>query len=103
MPYFEVEGASIYDRLRAPVFHLLDFYDGKTEIPPLPEDLLRRWNGLIDSFVISLYPKVAEIFATDESFFLLLRPDNHIALISNEFNSDVLRKYLDSISGVRTN
>jgi len=98
MPWFEVEGASIYDRLREPVFHLIVFFDGKTEIPPLPEDLMDKWDGKIDSTVISLYPNIAEIFGTKETFFLILRPDNYIGLISNDFSPDVVRKYLDLVS-----
>ena len=98
MPWFEVEGASIYDRLHKPVFHLLVFFDGKTEIPPLPDDLMQEWEGLIDSTVISLYPNIAEIFGTKESFFVILRPDNYIGLISNDFSPDVVRSYLNLVT-----
>ena len=98
MPWFEAEGSSIYDRLREPVFHLLVFFDGKTEIPPLPADLMQEWEGLIDSTVISLYPNIAEIFGTKESFFVILRPDNYIGLISNDFSPELVRKYLNKIT-----
>lgn len=98
MPYFEVEGASIYDRLREPVFHLIVFFDGKKEIPPLPDDPMQEWTGVIDSSVISLYPNVTEIFGVSESFFILLRPDNYIGLISNKFSPDLVRKYLNLVS-----
>src|SRR5258706_15842440 len=94
MPWFEVEGASIYDRLREPLFHLLIFFDGKTEIPPLPADLMQEWKGLIDSTVISLYPEIAEVFGTKKSFFVILRPDNYIGLISVDFSKELVRKYL---------
>ena len=98
MPWFEVEGASIYDRLREPVFHLIVFFDGKTEILPLPDDLMKEWEGAIDSAVISLYPDIAEIFGTNESFFVILRPDNYIGLISNDFSADAVKSYLDLVS-----
>lgn len=98
MPYFLVEGASIYDRLREPVFHLIVFFDGKTDIPPLPDELMREWEGQIDSTVISLYPEIVDIFGTKESFFLILRPDNYIGLISNEFSPEVVRDYLNLVS-----
>lgn len=98
MPWFEVEGASIYDRLREPKFHLLVFFDGKTEIPPLPDDLMKEWEGMIDGTVISLYPNIAELFGTTESFCVILRPDNYIGLISNGFSPQTGRKYLDLIS-----
>ena len=98
MPWFEVEGASIYDRLREPKFHLIVFYDGKTEIPPLPDDLMREWDEQFDSTVISLYPNIAEIFGTTESFYVILRPDNYIGLISNDFSPNEVRKYLALVS-----
>ncbi len=56
MPWFEVEGASIYDRLREPRFHFVGFFDGKTEIPPLPDDLDEKWKGQIDSTVYIALP-----------------------------------------------
>lgn len=98
MPYFEVEGESIYDRLREPVFHLVVFFDGKTDIPPLPNDLMKEWEGQIDSTVISLYPEIVDIFGTKESFFLILRPDNYIGLISNDFSPEVVPGYLNRVS-----
>ena len=98
MPWFEVEGASIYDRLREPKFHLVVVFDGRSEVPPLPDDLMKQWDGVIDSTVISLYPNVTEIFGTTESFYVILRPDNYIGLISNDFAPDEVRKYLNLIS-----
>ena len=97
MPWFEVDGTSIYDRLREPVFHLIVFFDGKTEIPPLPRDLMQEWDGLIDSTVISLYPNISEIFGIKQSFFVILRPDNYIGLISDKFLPDIVRNYLNII------
>ena len=97
MPWFEVEGASIYDYLREPSFHRVVFFDGKTEISPLPDDLMLLWEGSMDSTVISLYPQVSEIFGTTESFFVILRPDNYIGLISNDFSPDKLREYLNLV------
>jgi 2-polyprenyl-6-methoxyphenol hydroxylase-like FAD-dependent oxidoreductase len=98
LPWFQVDGASIYDRLREPVFHLIVFFDGKTEIPPLPNDLMQAWAGAIDSTVISLYPEIADIFGTRESFYVILRPDNYIGLISNDFSPETVRGYLNLIS-----
>ena len=98
MPWFEIEGASIYDRLRDPVFHLIFFFDGKTEVPPFANDLTDKWEGKIDTMVVPLYPQVAEIFGTKGSFFVILRPDNYIGLISNDFSPDGVRKYLDLVS-----
>ena len=97
MPWFEVDGASIYDRLREPAFHLIVFFDGTTEIPTLPDDLLKEWQGLIDSNFLSLYPNIAEIFGVKHSFFVILRPDNYIGLISDKFSPEVVRDYLNLV------
>ncbi|HEY0431578.1 MAG TPA: FAD-dependent monooxygenase, partial [Pyrinomonadaceae bacterium] len=88
MPYFLIDGKSVYDRLREPTFHLLTFSDGERDYQ---QDYQKQLNelqsniaGLIDHHVIPLYPQVAEIFDTSEPFNLLLRPDNYIAFIDSE-------------------
>jgi 2-polyprenyl-6-methoxyphenol hydroxylase-like FAD-dependent oxidoreductase len=98
MPWFEVEGASIYDRLREPQFHIVGFFDGKTEIAPLIDGLMAYGDGPVDSTVISLYPHVAEIFGTTESFYVVLRPDNYIGLISDEILPEKVRDYFALVS-----
>ena len=95
MPWFEIGGRSIYDSLHKPVFHLLVFSDGKTEIPPLPDDLMKQWHGSIDSHVFSIDEKISSIFGSIRSFFLILRPDNYIGLISDEFAPEAVRGYLE--------
>lgn len=97
MPWFEVEGASIYDRLREPVFHLIVFDDGKTAVPPLPDDLMQEWKAKIDSTVLPLYPEIAEKFGTTHAFYLILRPDNYIGSISSDFSPEVVRSYLNLV------
>jgi 2-polyprenyl-6-methoxyphenol hydroxylase-like FAD-dependent oxidoreductase len=94
MPWFEVDDVSIYDRLCEPVFHLVLFLDGKSEIPPLPGDLMKSWHGQIDTTVLDITPDISKIFGTTNSFFLILRPDNYIGLISGEFSPDLVGKYL---------
>ena len=90
MPYFEVEGSSIYDRLREPKFHLLLFSDGRTPIETKFDDL----GELIDTHSFPLYPNIASIFGSDESFLVILRPDNYIGLISETTSPDVVKTYL---------
>jgi 2-polyprenyl-6-methoxyphenol hydroxylase-like FAD-dependent oxidoreductase len=94
MPWFEVEGASIYDRLREPCFHLIVFYDGAEQLPLLPDDFMQQWNGRIDSTVISLHPSIAEVFGATRSFSVILRPDNYIGMISDDFSAGTVRTYL---------
>jgi 2-polyprenyl-6-methoxyphenol hydroxylase-like FAD-dependent oxidoreductase len=99
MPWFEVDGVSIYDRLREPKFHLVTFYDGKSGQPELfAADLLSEWDGEMDATALPLCPSIAEIFGTGESFYLVLRPDNYIGLISNDFTVKALSDYLRLVS-----
>lgn len=78
MPYIVIEGSSLYDRLRQPKFHEINFADGKAE--PLPAT---NESGLVDRISLPLYPHVAETFGTERSFSVLVRPDNYIAAISH--------------------
>lgn len=94
MPWFEIEASSVYDRLREPVFHLILFTDGKTALPPLPEGLMDEWRGRMDSTVITLTPRIADIFGSSRSFFVILRPDNYIGIISDDLSVDSVRRYL---------
>jgi 2-polyprenyl-6-methoxyphenol hydroxylase-like FAD-dependent oxidoreductase len=98
MPWFEVEGRSIYDDLREPTFHLMIFHDGKSRISPFDERLLNEWEGKIDSHFYPLFPHVAKTFGSSGSFFVILRPDNYIGLISDNFSPEAVREYLNLVS-----
>jgi hypothetical protein len=107
MPYFEVDGESVYDQLRAPKFHLITFSNGETgDVPPVLNDPAEdRWQReseldgirsyalLVDRYVLRLSPPVVKIFGTDKPFNLLLRPDNYIGFISSDTSSGPLLKY----------
>jgi 2-polyprenyl-6-methoxyphenol hydroxylase-like FAD-dependent oxidoreductase len=88
MPYFEIDGASIYDRLRAPKFHLLTFFDGENKPPAF------AGNDSMDFYEIPLYPNIAEIFGASKTFSVLLRPDNYIGLITEDVSGEDLKQYL---------
>ena len=103
MPYFLVDGKSVYDKLCEPKFHLLTFSDGESDYL---EDYRKQLGTMganivafIDHHVIPLYPHVAEIFDTHESFNLLLRPDNYISFVSSETSSDRVTTYLKDVFG----
>lgn len=99
MPYFLVDGASIYDKLYAPKFHLLVFSDGEHDYLRLKLELEKEYGELIDFNVISLYPRVVEIFGTNQPFQVLLRPDNYIGFISTEVSSNELNVYFSRFGG----
>ncbi len=94
MPYFLVEGRSVYDGLREPKFHLLTFSDGSRDHRATRAGVEGVDARLVDHQVIPLYPRVAELFGARESFNVLLRPDNHLAYVSADTSPDPLRSYL---------
>ena len=94
MPYFLVEGKSIYDQVRAPKFHLLSFSDGE-QLHEIENDNA----ALCDRHIIPLYRHVTEVFGSIKPFNVLLRPDNYIGFISQETSSSRLPMYLREFIG----
>jgi 2-polyprenyl-6-methoxyphenol hydroxylase-like FAD-dependent oxidoreductase len=102
MPYFLVDGKSIYDKLREPKFHLLTFSDGRAgfdDSRKLSHEMENNFAHLIDRCVIPLYPHVAEVFGSDKPFNVLLRPDNYIGFISLGISRDRVTTYLKDVIG----
>lgn len=99
MPYFLVEGKSIYDQLHEPKFHLLVFSDGESDYQTIRNEIESGHAGLLDFQVVPIYPHVAEIFGTDKPFNLLLRPDNHVGFISRETSLRGISIYLNEVIG----
>jgi 2-polyprenyl-6-methoxyphenol hydroxylase-like FAD-dependent oxidoreductase len=95
MPYFTVEGKSFYDRLRQPKFHLIAFPETPDDFPALKTELESQYAESIDFNLIPLNPQVADIFGTNSSFNVLLRPDNYIGFISAGTSPSNLRLYLN--------
>ena len=93
LPYFLVDGKSIFDKLKAPKFHVLLF--GKDE-----SVAFRNFGDLVDCHHLSIDERISEIFGTEHDFGLLLRPDNHIAFIASEMTpekvKDYFRKFVES-------
>ncbi len=96
MPYFEVEGASIYEKLKEPKFHLITFFDGENKPPETAE------NDLLDFHELPLYENVAKIFGASQTFSVLLRPDNYISLITEETSGEDLNRYLSRVLKVNS-
>ncbi len=95
MPYFPVEDKSIYDKLHQPKFHFLIFSDAQDDFGALKTELESQYAELIDFSAVPLDPQAADVFGTDKSFNVLLRPDNYIGFISAESSPDKLRIYLN--------
>ncbi|HSK74632.1 MAG TPA: FAD-dependent monooxygenase, partial [Pyrinomonadaceae bacterium] len=96
MPYFQIEGESIYNELHEPKFHLITFFDGSGSPPDLSKELA-DYSSFIRFHDFPLYPHIAEIFGAKESFTVILRPDNYIGLISSGVSAERIRNYLDRI------
>ena len=94
MPYFEVDGKSIFDKLKEPKFHLIRFSKG--EIEDACGDFLQNFGHLADCQVVHISERVHEIFQREDDFSVFLRPDNHIAFISSEITPNTVREYLKS-------
>jgi 2-polyprenyl-6-methoxyphenol hydroxylase-like FAD-dependent oxidoreductase len=90
LPFFTVDGASVYERLKAPKFHLLTFFDGANKPPDFAP------NDFTDVFEMPLYPAIAEIFGASKTFSVLLRPDNYIGLIAENVSGGDLKAYLSN-------
>src|SRR5882672_549275 len=98
MPYFVVDGKSIYDQLRAPRFHLIGFSDGeKDPAGEVGSQAGESYAPLVDYHAVSLNAQAIEIFGTNKSFNVLLRPDNYIAFISPDPSPRAVTDYLREI------
>jgi hypothetical protein len=101
MPYFLVDGASIYDRLREAKAHFLVFSDEANGYQSLRAELEKRYASFIDFHVIPLHPNAAGAFGIDQSFSVFLRPDNYIGFLSTDVLSNAIDSYLTNFVRLR--
>jgi hypothetical protein len=94
MPYFLVDGKSVYDKLHQPKFHWLVFADPPDDVQASQMELANEFGDLVDTQAIALSAQVAQAFGTEKSFGVLLRPDNYIGFIARETTLRGLRLYL---------
>ncbi len=95
MPYFLVDGKSIYDKLHQPKFHLIVFQDGQNDRKAMDGEIQMEFADLVDSAIVQLDPQVAEIFGTANPFSVLLRPENYIGAISSDGSLGPMKNYLE--------
>ena len=98
MPYFLVDGKSVYDQLRAPKFHLVVCTEREFSYPDLAREIATEYSDSIDLTVIPLSPRISEIFGTNQSLMMLLRPDNYIGFISSQVSSAAVNDYLHGLA-----
>jgi hypothetical protein len=96
MPYFLLDGHSVYDKLHAPKFHLLTFSESSDAANhgKASEEIGSQYVDLLDQYLLPLSAQVSETFDTDKPFQVLLRPDNYIGFISSDTSLGPLRAYL---------
>ncbi|MEK6280847.1 MAG: FAD-dependent monooxygenase [Acidobacteriota bacterium] len=99
LPYFQIEGKSVYDRLHQPKFHFLVFSDAQNEYQTLKTELENEYAEMVDFNVIPSDSQAMEAFGASTSFIVLLRPDNYVGFISTEISVSEVRDYLE---GLRT-
>jgi hypothetical protein len=99
MPYFLGDGNSIYDKLSQPKFHLLGFSSEPNSFQALRNELGNQYSELLDFNVFTISPEVAEVFGTNDDFSVLLRPDNHVGLISSDISLSSFQRYLAEFIG----
>jgi hypothetical protein len=94
LPYFLVDGKSIFDKLKAPKFHLLIFFNGNHA--DVCGKFAREFGHFADCQIIPIDARISEIFEKEKEFSVFLRPDNHIAFISSEISPSNVADYLRS-------
>src|SRR5215831_18710269 len=99
MPYFLLDGASIYDKFNPPTFHFIAFSTEDSGFQAMKDELKGRFFEFVDFNANPLSGEVAEVFGANKDFVVLLRPDNHIAFISSEISSRRLQEYLSTLAG----
>jgi hypothetical protein len=97
MPYFVIDGQSIFDKLRQPKFHCLVFSESTSDFHAFKTELEHHYAELVDFNFILLNPQLAQIFGTENPFSMVLRPDNHIGVIASETSQDKIKIYLESV------
>jgi 2-polyprenyl-6-methoxyphenol hydroxylase-like FAD-dependent oxidoreductase len=99
LPYFLVDGKSIYTKLQQPKFHLLLFSRAPRHFQTLKQEIERQYSDLVDVNDFFLSPLVEEIFQTNSDFSVFLRPDNHVGFISSEVSPRSVQEYLTRFIG----
>ena len=102
MPYFNVAGESIYNKLRSPKFHLITFSNVRDDSNAA--NIEKTHGDWLESIVLPQSEAVTDAFGVKESFSVLVRPDNYIGIIStndpsNQHLSEQLEQYFRPMTG----
>lgn len=73
MPWFEANGHSVYDLLKAPAYKLLYFGSHSSNT-----------FATLPSIVQHSFTEIPKIFKGNKNFYIVLRPDNHISYLGRD-------------------
>ena len=99
MPYFVVDGKSVFDLLHEPKFHWLVFSEQRYDLDELKKTMADRYRDLVDVQSLSLSAEATGAFGCAESLAVLLRPDNYIGRITGDTSHVALTSFLDRLGG----
>lgn len=97
MPYFKVNGHSVYECLKQPLFHWLIFSDCTDQQAELREHIMQENQHVVDVHCFILTPDIERVFGTYRPFALLLRPDNYIGLITTNLSFEHVERYFRNL------
>src|SRR5690349_9248975 len=97
MPYFLVDGKSVYDSLHAPKFHLLTFSNEPDTNQR--KEIETEFAEVLDYHTFPLTEEIKEIFNTPKPFSVLLRPDNYIGFVTEAEPLTELTNYFATVIG----
>ncbi|HVQ37670.1 MAG TPA: FAD-dependent monooxygenase [Pyrinomonadaceae bacterium] len=98
MPYFLIDGASVYDRLREARAHFVVFSTDGNEHQQLRAEVESRFAPFVDFHEIALQ-YAGGAFGVDRPFSVFLRPDNYIGFLSTEISLKAVDSYLNNFLG----
>lgn len=103
LPWFKLDGTSIYDDVKEPRFHLLMFGAEDAARVEMSDGLEAKWRDEITVRSFPLDPEVIRVFGIDSPFLALLRPDNYIGYLSDDLSAEKLNEYLARYSFINGN
>ena len=97
MPYFMVDDKSVFDLLHEPKFHWLVF-SARDDVDELRKTVDDKYSDLVDVQSLQLSQDASDAFGHEDSFAVLLRPDNYIGRITSDTSHIALTSFLNGLA-----
>ena len=94
MPWFTMDGKSIYESHKEPQFHLLIFGEEGLTSAELANVVTHKFGAVCSTDLFPLDGAATKAFGCDKPFVVLLRPDNYIGYISDDLSSGILSEHI---------